>query len=78
MDLVTAFNNLDGKEVSRSVLKSLLVKAKKQKHSVISKRIANVLQQNEDTLFTIEIKDFVEPMELTGANQRIFLPFFRF
>jgi antirestriction protein ArdC len=74
MDLVTAFNNLDGKEVSRSTLKSLLIKAKKQKHSVISNRITNVLQQNDDRLFTIEIKDFVEPMGLTGAEQRIILP----
>ncbi|WP_300568449.1 zincin-like metallopeptidase domain-containing protein [Flavobacterium sp.] len=74
MDLVTAFNNLDGKEISRSVLKSLLARAKKQKHTVISKRIASVLEQNDDVLFTIEIKNFVEPIGLTGAEQAMILP----
>lgn len=74
MDLVTAFNSLHGKEVSRSALKSLLAKAKKQKHSIIAKRIANVLQQNNDSLFTIEIMDFIEPIGLSGAEQQIILP----
>ncbi|MGH2667132.1 ArdC family protein [Flavobacterium sp.] len=74
MDLVTAFNSLNGTTVSRTALKSLLVKAKKQKHTVIVKRIGKVLEQNNDRLFTIEIKDFVEPMGLTGAEQRIILP----
>ncbi|MBN9285586.1 MULTISPECIES: zincin-like metallopeptidase domain-containing protein [unclassified Flavobacterium] len=74
MDLVTVFNNLHGKEVHRSTLKSLLTRAKKQKHSIITQRILNVLQQNNDALFTIEIKDFVEPMGLTGAEQTMILP----
>jgi antirestriction protein ArdC len=74
MDLVTAFNNLDGKEISRSALKSLLARAKKQNHTVISKRIASVLEQNDDILFTIEIKNFVEPIGLAGAEQVMILP----
>ncbi len=74
MDLVTAFNSLHGKEISRSALKSLLAKAKKQKHSIIAKRLANVLQQNDDALFTIEIKNFIEPIGLSGAEQAIILP----
>lgn len=74
MDLVEAFNSLDGKEVKRSELKKLLTRARKQKHTVISKRIATVLQQNNDALFTIEIKDFLEPLGLSAADQRIILP----
>lgn len=74
MDLVTEFNNLNGTTVKRSVLKSLLAKAKKQKHTAIANRIGKVLEQNDDTLFTIEIMDFVESMGLTGAEQRIILP----
>ncbi len=74
MDLVTVFNNLNGTTVKRTVLKSLLAKARKQKHTAIINRIRKVLQQNNDRLFTIEIMDFVEPVGLSGAEQRIILP----
>lgn len=74
MDLATTFNSLHGKEVSRSELTSLLAKAEKQKHKVIAERITNVLQQNDDTLFTIEIKNFIEPVGLSGAEQEMILP----
>lgn len=74
MDLVTEFNNLNGTTVKRSVLKSLLVKARKQKHTAITNRIRKVLEQNNDALFTIEIMDFVAPVGLSGAEQRIILP----
>ena len=74
MDVVTTFNSLDGKEVSRTALKSLLRRAKKQKHLVIARRISGVLQQNNHSIFSIEIKDFIEPMGLTGTEQRIILP----
>ena len=47
MDLISSFNNLNGKTVKRSVLKSLLTRARKQKHSVIVNRISNVLKQNK-------------------------------
>ncbi len=74
MDLISSFNNLNGKTVERSVLKSLLTRAKKQKHSIITSRISKVLEQNNDTLFTIEIMDFIESTGLSGAEQRIILP----
>lgn len=74
MDLVTSFNNLNGKKVSRSALKKLLARAKKQNHALISKRITNVLQQNNDSVFTIEIHDFITELGLSGAEQSIILP----
>jgi antirestriction protein ArdC len=74
MDLVTTFNNLNGKQVNRATLESILVLAKKQKHGVIAKRIVKVLQQNDNNLFAIEIKNFIEPMGLTGAEQTMILP----
>ncbi|GEC80149.1 ArdC family protein [Flavobacterium aquatile] len=74
MDLVTAFNNLNGKQVSRSTLRKLLARAKKQKHSLISERITNVLRQNKDSVFTIEIHDFIYELGLSGAEQSIILP----
>ena len=74
MDLITSFNNLNGKTVKRSVLKSLLTRARKQKHLVIFNRISKVLQQNNDALFTIELKDLLEPAGLSGTEQRIILP----
>ena len=74
MDLAEQFNNLNGTRVSRATLKSLLAKAKKQKHIPISKRITKVLQKNDDASFTIVIKDFVEAMGLTGAEQTMILP----
>lgn len=74
MDLVRAFNNLNGKQVSRSELKKLLARAKKQNHTLISKRITSVLKQNNDSVFTIEIQDFINELGLSGAEQSIILP----
>lgn len=74
MDLVQSFNNLNGKQVSRSALKKLLARAKKQNHTLISKRITSVLKQNNDSVFTIEIQDFINELGLSGAEQSIILP----
>lgn len=74
MDLVKEFNNLNGKRVSRSALKKLLAGAKKQNHTLISKRITSVLNQNKDSVFTIEIQDFIDELGLSGAEQSIILP----
>ena len=74
MDLVKEFNNLNGKRVSRSALKKLLARAKKQNHTLISKRITSVLNQNKDSVFTIEIQDFIDELGLSGAEQSIILP----
>ena len=74
MDLVKEFNNLNGKKVSRSTLKKLLARAKKQNHTLISKRITSVLNQNKDSVFTIEIQDFIDELGLSGAEQSIILP----
>ncbi|MGX7666313.1 ArdC family protein [Flavobacterium pedocola] len=74
MDLISSFNNLNGKTVKRSVLKSLLTRARKQRHSIIASRISKVLQQNNDALFTIELTQLIEPTGLSGAEQRIILP----
>lgn len=74
MDLVTAFNSLDGQMVKRSALKSLLARAEKQNHRLMANRIRKVLEDNKDLYFDIEIKDFIEPTGLSGAEQRIILP----
>ncbi|WP_395074543.1 ArdC family protein [Flavobacterium sp.] len=74
MDLADQFNNLNGTTVSRSTLKNLLDKAKKQNHTVIAKRITHVLQQNDDESFTIQIKNFLDATGLSGAEQRLILP----
>ncbi|WP_395043405.1 ArdC family protein [Flavobacterium sp.] len=74
MNLVTAFNNLNGKQVSRSALRKLLTRAKKENHSDISKRISAVLKDNKEALFTIEIQDFITELGLSGAEQEIILP----
>ena len=74
MDLVKEFNNLNGKKVSRSALKKLLARAKKQNHTLISKRITSVLNKNKDSVFTIEIQDFIDELGLSGAEQSIILP----
>lgn len=74
MDLVKEFNNLNGKRVSRSALKKLLAGAKRQNHTLISKRITSVLKQNRDSVFTIEIQDFIDELGLSGAEQSIILP----
>ncbi|MCL9806800.1 zincin-like metallopeptidase domain-containing protein [Flavobacterium amniphilum] len=74
MDLVTVFNGLDGQMVKRSALKSLLARAKKHEHRLMANRIQKVLDENKDLYFDIEIKDFIEPAGLSGAEQRIILP----
>lgn len=74
MDLVTVFNGLDGQMVKRSTLKSLLARAKKQEHRLMANRIQKVLDENKDLYFDIEIKNFIEPAGLSGAEQRIILP----
>lgn len=74
MDLVKEFNNLNGEKVSRSALKKLLTRAKRQNHTLISKRITSVLKQNKDYVFTIEIQDFIDELGLSGAEQSIILP----
>lgn len=74
MSVATAFNNLDGKQVSRSSLKKLLSRAKRESHTLIVKRLSNLLRANKETLFTIEIHDFVDTMGLSAAEQAIILP----
>lgn len=74
MNVVTAFNNLDGKQVSRSSLKKLLSRAKRESHTLIAKRLSNLLRANKETLFTIEIHDFVDTIGLSAAEQAIILP----
>lgn len=74
MDVVSTFNNLHGKEVSRSMLKKVLAKAQKQEHTLIVKRISHLLNQNKDSHFLIEIHDFVDGSGLSGAEQNIILP----
>lgn len=74
MNVVTAFNSLDGKTVSRSALKKLLTRAKRETHHLIAKRLSNLLRQNKDAVFEIQINDFVDTLGLTGAEQEIILP----
>ena len=74
MNLATTFNNLDGKKVSRTALRKLLTRAKKESHQLIAKRLSNLLRQNKDAFFSIEINDFVDVMGLSGAEQEIILP----
>ncbi len=74
MDLVTEFNKLDGRIVKRSELRRILTKAKRQNNTSIDNRISQVLRIHQDKLFSIELTDLIEPMGLTGAEQRIILP----
>lgn len=74
MNLTQQFNNLNGKRVTRKALEKLLDKAKKQKHALITKRISAVLNQNSDTVFSIEIQNFITEVGLTGAEQSLILP----
>lgn len=78
MSVVRVFNNLDGKQVSRSSLKKLLSKAKRESHPLIAKRLSNLLRANKETLFTIEISDFVDAGGLSAAEQEIILPFLEY
>lgn len=73
MTLAQEFNSLNGLIVSRKTLKDLLMRAEKQKHTVISKRVIKVLQAFSDDTFLIEINNLVEPYGLNGveAEKRI-------
>ncbi len=69
MTLAQEFNSLNGITVSRETLEKLLLKADKESHYEISKRIIKVLKYNPDTdRFTIELKNLVEPFGLNGVD----------
>lgn len=68
MTLAQQFNSLNGIVVHRKDLEELLLKAEKEKHSIISKRIIKVLQAFSDDTFLIEIKNLVEPYGLNGID----------
>jgi antirestriction protein ArdC len=74
MDVVSTFNNLHGKQVSRERLKKILTNAQIQEHPLIVKRINNLLNQNKETRFLIEIQDFIDVSGLSGTEQNIILP----
>lgn len=78
MNVVSAFNNLNGKQVTRSSLKKLLTRAKRESHPLIAKRLSNLLRANKEALFTIEISDFVDAGGLSAAEQEIILPFLEY
>ncbi|WP_166919800.1 P-loop NTPase family protein [Flavobacterium poyangense] len=69
MTLAQEFNSLNGLIVSRKTLEDLLMRAEKQKHTVISKRVIKVLQAFSDDTFLIEINNLVEPYGLNGVKQ---------
>ncbi|MFV8347260.1 hypothetical protein [Flavobacterium sp. ZB4P13] len=68
MNLAQEFNSLNGIVVHRKDLENLLMKAEKEKHTVISKRIKKVLHAFADDTFLIEIKNLVEPYGLNGKQ----------
>ncbi|KLT67936.1 zincin-like metallopeptidase domain-containing protein [Flavobacterium sp. ABG] len=74
MTLAQEFNSLNGLIVSRKTLEDLLLKAEKEKHTVISKRVIKVLQVFKDDTFLIEINNLVEPFGLNGVEAEILLP----
>ncbi|MDL2143579.1 zincin-like metallopeptidase domain-containing protein [Flavobacterium tructae] len=74
MTLAQQFNSLNGLIVSRKTLENLLLKAEKEKHTVISKRIIKVLQAFKDDTFLIEINNLVEPYGLNGIDAEMLLP----
>lgn len=74
MTLAQEFNSLNGLIVSRSTLENLLMKAEKEKNTIISKRVIKVLQAFKDDTFLIEIKNLVEPFGLNGAEKTIKRP----
>jgi antirestriction protein ArdC len=74
MTLAQEFNSLNGLIVSRKTLEDLLLKAEKEKHTVISKRVIKVLQAFKDDTFLIEINNLVEPYGLNGVDAEMLLP----
>lgn len=74
MTLAQEFNSLNGLIVSRKTLEDLLIKAEKEKHTVISKRVIKVLQAFADDTFLIEINNLVEPYGLNGVESEMLLP----
>lgn len=68
MNLAQQFNSLNGMIVSRKTLETLLEKAEKEKHTVISKRVLKVLEAFPDDTFLIEINNLVEPFGLNGSD----------
>jgi nucleoside-triphosphatase THEP1 len=72
MTLAQEFNSLNGLIVSRKTLENLLLKAEKQKHTVISKRVIKVLQAFKDDTFLIEINNLVEPYGLNAPDKNAF------
>ncbi|OXG00021.1 antirestriction protein ArdC [Flavobacterium araucananum] len=74
MTLAQEFNSLNGLIVSRKTLENLLLKAEKEKHTVISKRVIKVLQAFKDDTFLIEINNLVEPYGLNGVDAEMLLP----
>ncbi|TEB41659.1 hypothetical protein D0809_24385, partial [Flavobacterium circumlabens] len=69
MTLAQEFNSLNGLIVSRKTLEDLLIKAEKEKNTIISKRVIKVLQAFKDDTFLIEIKNLVEPFGLNGVKK---------
>lgn len=70
MTLAEEFNSLNGIIVSRDTLEKLLLKADKENHYEIQKRIIKVLKYNPDTdRFTIELKNLVEPFGLDDCGR---------
>ncbi|MBA0884915.1 zincin-like metallopeptidase domain-containing protein [Flavobacterium undicola] len=68
MTLAQEFNSLNGIVVHRKDLENLLMKAEKERHTIISKRIIKVLHAFTDDTFLIEIKNLVEPYGLNGVD----------
>ncbi|WP_337967188.1 hypothetical protein [uncultured Flavobacterium sp.] len=69
MTLAQEFNSLNGLIVSRKTLEDLLLKAEKEKNTIISKRVRNVLQTFKNDTFLIEINNLVEPFGLNGVKK---------
>ncbi|TPG44377.1 hypothetical protein [Flavobacterium pectinovorum] len=69
MTLAQEFNSLNGLIVSRKTLEDLLIKAEKEKNTIISKRVIKVLQAFKDDTFLIEINNLVEPYGLNGVKK---------
>jgi antirestriction protein ArdC/nucleoside-triphosphatase THEP1 len=74
MTLAQEFNSLNGLIVSRKTLEDLLMRAEKEKHTVVSKRVIKVLQAFADDTFLIEINNLVEPFGLNGVDAEMLLP----
>ncbi|KIA99230.1 hypothetical protein OA93_06270 [Flavobacterium sp. KMS] len=74
MTLAQEFNSLNGLIVSRKTLEDLLMKAEKEKHTVVSKRVIKVLQAFADDTFLIEINNLIEPYGLNGVDAEMLLP----